>query len=124
MLKNLNRDIGNYCEDLAKEYLKDNNYHILDCNFRNFLGEIDIICTQNNLLIIVEVKGRYNYSYGLPKESVSLSKQNSIAKVTKSYIAYKRLYNLNVRFDVIEVYLNSKNNIFKIKHIKDAFRLY
>jgi putative endonuclease len=124
MVKRLNKDVGNYCEDLAKEYLKDNNYRILDCNFRNFLGEIDIICTQNNLLIIVEVKGRYNYSYGLPRESVSFSKQNAIARVTKSYLAYKRLYNLNVRFDVIEVYLNSKNSVYIIEHIKDAFRLY
>lgn len=123
-MKKLNKDVGNYCEDLAKEYLKNNNYQILDCNFRNFLGEIDIICTQNNLLIIVEVKGRCTYSYGLPKESVSFSKQNSIAKVTKAYIAYKKLFNYNVRFDVIEIYLNSKNSNFKIEHIKDAFRLY
>ncbi|WP_315067418.1 YraN family protein [uncultured Clostridium sp.] len=122
-MKKLNKDVGNYCEDLAKDYLKRNRYFILDCNFKNRLGEIDIICTQNNLLIIVEVKGRYNYDYGLPKESISFSKQKSIIKVSTSYISYKKLFNLNVRFDVIEIYLNSNNNIFKIKHIKDAFRL-
>lgn len=122
-MKKLNKDIGNYCENLAKDYLKRNRYFILDCNFKNHLGEIDIICTQNNLLIIVEVKGRYNYDYGLPKESISFSKRKSIIKVSTSYISYKKLFNLNVRFDVIEVYLNSNNNIFEIKHIKDAFRL-
>ncbi len=122
-MKKLNKDVGNYCEDLAKDYLKRNRYFILDCNFKNRLGEIDIICTQNNLLIIIEVKGRYNYDYGLPKESISFSKQKSIIKVSTSYISYKKLFNLNVRFDVIEIYLNSNNNIFKIKHIKDAFRL-
>ncbi len=122
-MKKLNKDVGNYCEDLAKDYLKRNRYFILDCNFKNRLGEIDIICAQNNLLIIVEVKGRYNYDYGLPKESISFSKQKSIIKVSTSYISYKKLFNLNVRFDVIEIYLNSNNNIFKIKHIKDAFRL-
>lgn len=122
-MKKLNKDVGNYCEDLAKDYLKRNHYFILDCNFKNRLGEIDIICTQNNLLIIVEVKGRYNYNYGLPKESISFSKQKSIIKVTTSYISYKKLFNLNVRFDVIEIYLNLNTNIFEIKHIKDAFRL-
>ncbi len=122
-MKKLNKDIGNYCEDLAKEYLKKNNYYILDCNFRNFLGELDIICLQDKLLIIVEVKGRYNYDYGLPKESINLSKQKSIIKVTNSYIYYKKLMNINIRFDVIEVYLNSENTIFKINHIMDAFRL-
>ena len=122
-MKKFNKDIGNYCEALAKEYLEKNNYHILDCNFRNFLGELDIICFQNKLLIIVEVKGRYNYDYGLPKESINLSKQKSIIKVTNSYIYYKKLMNINIRFDVIEVYLNQENTSFKIDHIIDAFRL-
>ncbi len=123
-MKKLNKDVGNYCEDLAKEYLIKNNFRIIDSNFKNFLGEIDIICFQDNLLIIFEVKGRYNYNYGLPKESISLSKQKSIIKVANSFISYKKLFNINVRFDVIEVYLNSKNTLFKINHIVDAFRLY
>ena len=50
-MKKLNKEIGNYCENLAKEYLQKNKYRILDCNFRNFLGEIDIICIKDNLLI-------------------------------------------------------------------------
>ena len=122
-MKKLNKEIGNYCENLAKEYLQKNKYRILDCNFRNFLGEIDIICIKDNLLIIVEVKGRYNYDYGLPKESINLSKQKSIIKVTTSYIYYKKLTNINIRFDVIEIYLNPQDTFFKINHIKDAFRL-
>ena len=122
-MKKSNKEIGNYCENLAKEYLQKNKYHILDCNFRNFLGEIDIICIQSNLLIIVEVKGRYSYDYGLPKESISISKQKSIIKVTNSYIYYKNLIDINIRFDVVEVYLNPQDAFFKINHIIDAFRL-
>lgn len=122
-MKKLNKEIGKYCENLAKTYLNQNNYYILDSNFKNFLGEIDIVCIQNNLLIIVEVKGRYSYDYGLPRESVTFSKQKSIIGVTNAYISYKKLFNLNVRFDIIEVYLNSKNTDFTLNHIKDAFRL-
>jgi len=121
-VKKLNKEIGNYCENLAKEYLQKNKYNILDCNFRNFLGEIDIICFQDDLLVIIEVKGRYNYDYGLPKESINILKQKSIIKVTNSYIYYKKLINNNIRFDVIEVYLNKQDTLFKINHIKDAFR--
>jgi len=122
-VKKLNKEIGAYCENLVKDYLQKNKYHILDCNFRNFLGEIDIICIQDKLLIIVEVKGRYNYNYGLPKESITFSKQKSIIKVANSYIYYKKLFDINIRFDVIEVYLNPQTTLFKINHIKDAFRL-
>ena len=121
-MKKLNKEIGNYCENLAKEYLQKRKYRILDCNFRNFLGEIDVICIQDNLLIVVEVKGRYNYDYGLPKESITISKQKSIIKVINSYIYYKKLFNINIRFDVIEVYLNKQDTLFKINHLEDAFR--
>lgn len=121
-MKKFNRDIGTHCEDIAKEYLKKNNYNIAAYNFRNPLGELDIICLQNNLLIVIEVKGRYNYDYGFPREAVNISKQKTIIKVTNSYIKYKNLKNVNIRFDVIEVYLNSENAFVEINHLKDAFR--
>lgn len=121
-MKKLNKEIGNHCEDIAKEYLKKNNYNIVDYNFRNLLGELDIICLQNNLLIVIEVKGRCNYDYGFPMEAVNISKQKTIIKVTNSYINYKNLKNVNIRFDVIEVYLNSENAFVRINHLQDAFR--
>lgn len=123
-MKKFNKDIGFYCENLATEFLKNNSYTILDRNYKNHFGEIDIICLKDNILIIVEVKGRYYYKFGAPLESVTSNKQHSIFKVTKSYILYKKLFNINVRFDVIELYLNTDNSLFKINHIKDAFRYY
>lgn len=122
-MKNLNKVIGNYAEKLASDFLMKNHYKIIDHNFRNFLGEIDIICLKKQNLVVVEVKGRYNIDYGYPQEAVNHSKQKSIIKVTTSYINYKQLYNLNVRFDVIEVLFNNDNSLYKINHIKDAFRL-
>lgn len=122
-MKSLNKNIGKYCENLAKIYLKNNNYFILDINFRNKLGEIDIICKKNNTLIIVEVKGRYSNNFGYPVEAITLRKQLSLIKLAKSYITFNHIYNVNVQFDVIEVFLNHENNNYKINHIKDAFRL-
>lgn len=122
-MKHLNKDIGNYGEKIAQNFLKKNGYHILDCNFRNHIGELDVICRKQNLLIIVEVKSRYNLDYGFPRESVNYQKQKSIIKLTYSYIYLKKLYNLNIRFDIIEVLFNNNNSKYKITHIKDAFRL-
>ncbi|HAK41850.1 MAG TPA: YraN family protein, partial [Clostridium sp.] len=42
-MKILNKAIGNYGENLAKEYIKEKGYIILDENFLCKLGEIDII---------------------------------------------------------------------------------
>jgi len=122
-LKHLNKSIGDNSEKIAQKFLLKKGYHILDYNFRNRFGEIDIICSKNNLLIIVEVKSRYSTQYGTPKESVNYLKQQSIINVTRSYLLYRNIHNKNIRFDVIEIYLNHQNNSYTINHIKDAFRL-
>lgn len=122
-MKQLNKDIGNYGEKIAQYFLRKNGYRIIDCNFRNHLGELDIICRKSNLLVIVEVKSRYNTNYGFPRESVNFQKQKSIIRVTYSYISLKKLYNLNIRFDIIEILFNNNNSNYEITHIQDAFRL-
>ena len=121
-MKKLNKEIGNYAEKIAQNFLTSQGYYILDYNFRNRIGELDIICIKEKLLIVVEVKGRYNINYGYPRESVNYSKQRSIIKLTYSYINFKKLHNFNVRFDIIEILFNN-NSDYKINHIKDAFRL-
>ncbi|WP_294371551.1 YraN family protein [uncultured Clostridium sp.] len=123
-MKKFNKIVGNFSEKLAAEFLIQKGYSILELNFRNRLGEIDIICLKENILVIVEVKGRYNLNYGYPQESVNYKKQNSIIKTAYCYISYKKFFNINIRFDVIEILLNTNNSLYKINHIKDAFRLY
>ena len=121
-MKGFNKDIGNYGEDLAFEFLKRNGYFILSRNFRNRCGEIDIICKKDDLIIFAEIKSRYNYNYGSPIEAITYSKQKQIIKLCKFYIYINKLINYNFRFDVIEVFLNKDNNLYSINHITDAFR--
>ena len=118
-----NRSIGTYGEELSLEFLKSKNYTILNVNFRCKLGEVDIICKNKNTLIFIEVKSRYSSKYGTGSLSVNKSKQKKIINTANYYITSKRLINFFVRFDVIEVFLNIKNNIYDINHIIDAFRL-
>ena len=43
-------------EQLAARYLVDNGYTVLERNFRNKTGEIDIIAKKDNYIVFVEVK--------------------------------------------------------------------
>ena len=43
-------------EQRATEYLIDNGYSILERNFRNKTGEIDIIAQNDNLIVFVEIQ--------------------------------------------------------------------
>ena len=73
-----NKDIGSFGEALARDYLISKGYKILNMNFRNKFGEIDIICKKNNLLIFCEIKSRYSNSFGFPIESITCYKQKQI----------------------------------------------
>lgn len=123
-MKGLNRAIGSYGEEIAKDYLIKKGYILLDRNYRNRYGEIDIICKFKDIIIFIEVKSRYNTLYGLPKESVTYFKQKRILNLCNYYLISRNLFNYNCRFDVIEIYFNNINNNFEINHLEDSFRGY
>ena len=119
-----NKDIGSFCEALARDYLISKGYKILNMNFRNKFGEIDIICKKNNLLIFCEIKSRYSNSFGSPIESITCYKQKQIIKLSELYLISKKYYNFNVRYDIIEVIFNTITSSHIINHVQDAFRAY
>ena len=116
----LKKQIGDYGEDLACEYLIKNNYKIIERNFRCKQGEIDIIAKdiKKNELVFIEVKTRLNFHFGSPAQSVNNIKQMHIINASKYYIYKKSLNSCFIRFDVIEVFV--KNYQFKINHIKQV----
>lgn len=119
-----NKEIGSFGEALARDYLISKGYKILNMNFRNKFGEIDIICKKNNLLIFCEIKSRYSNSFGSPIESITCYKQKQIIKLSELYLISKKYYNFNVRYDIIEVIFNTITSSHIINHVQDAFRAY
>jgi len=118
-----NKDIGALGENIAEEYLTNMGYIVLDKNFRSKFGEIDIIGKDGNYIAFIEVKARYGSIYGTPAEAVTPRKQNKIYKTAQLYILKKRIFKFNFRFDVIEIILNSKDNDYSVRLIKDAFQV-
>ena len=72
--------IGKNGEEMAKQYLINKEYKIIQTNFRCYFGEIDIIAQKDNSLIFVEVKARTNQKYGLPAQSITQQKRNIFVK--------------------------------------------
>lgn len=113
--KMYNKPKGDIAENIAKEYLKTVGYKIVKTNFKNIIGEIDIIAYDGVVLVFVEVKYRKTAQFGLPREAVNYNKQNKIRQVATSYIKKYKLFNKSCRFDVVEVLGD------EITLIKDAF---
>lgn len=120
MSKKDNKIIGDSGEKLAQAYLISKGYRILNTNYKTDLGEIDLVVTNETDLIFVEVKTRSGLDYGYPAEAVTFAKQKKISQVAAQYIKRFRLYDVPVRFDVIEVFIRDG----EINHIEDAFDSY
>ena len=114
---NNKRDIGKTGEDQAMQFLKNNNYEILDRNFRYRRAEIDIIARKIDLIIFIEVKKRANNKYGFPESFVSEEQTERIMEAAEEYV-FQNNWNGNIRFDIISIE-GSGDNI-SITHFKDA----
>ncbi len=111
--------LGEKGEKAARNFLFEKGYEILHFNWRFRKNEIDIICKNNNFLVVVEVKTRTNNYFENPKDAVNQKKQKFIINATEAYINEFDL-DLETRFDVISITV--VNDKFKIEHIKDAFQ--
>ena len=98
------RTLGSQKEELAAKYLSDHGLKITEHNFRSRFGEIDLIATDGEYIIFVEVKYRKTASCGLPEEAVSISKARTISKVADYYRVYRKLSpDARIRFDVVAI---------------------
>jgi len=105
-------------EEVVCRYLKKQKYSILETNFNCKMGEIDIIAKNKNEIIFIEVKTRKSYKYGLPAEAVTKQKIKHIYKTAEYYVYTRNLKNIDMRIDVIEVYVS--NGKYYINHLKNV----
>ena len=115
MSKKFNNVEGAIGENIAKNYLKASGYRIVTTNFKNKIGEIDIVAYEKDILVFIEVKYRKTTLFGLPREAVDVRKQHKIRLVAMSYINKYRLHEKACRFDVLEILDN------EVTLIKDCF---
>jgi len=115
-----NISLGKKGEIKAKEFLVEKGFTILETNYRNKIGEIDIIALDGNVLVFIEVKTRTGTTYGYAYEAVGIRKQKKIINVSRLYLTSKHYYNVQIRYDIIEVYLTNK---IVVNHLENAFCL-
>ncbi len=113
-------ELGRLGEERAADYLQANGYLVLDRNYRFMRGEIDIVATDGDHIVFVEVKTRRSHSFGPPQDSVDEKKQKQLLKVAEAWLYERRMEKSRIRFDVIAV-MNPGNKKEQLTHIKDAF---
>lgn len=114
-MKEFNKVVGLTGEQKAVEFLKTKKYKILEMNYKNKIGEIDIIASKKDYIVFVEVKARETRMFGSPCEAVGKLKQQKIRKTAQVYLLQKKLFDFPCQFDVIEIVGE------QIYHIENCF---
>ena len=120
-MQNKHQKFGEKSENLAVWYLKKNGYKILEQNYRNRMGEIDIIAKEKKTLVFVEVKSRRSIRYGSPKWAVTPKIQRKISMVALYYLKTTQQTDAKARFDVVAI--TSNRDEPQIEIVKNAFEL-
>ena len=109
------REEGTKGEEKAIKILKKEGYKIIEKNYRNPFGEIDIIAEEDGYLVFVEVKKRNTATYGDPFQAIDTKKKKHMIKSAMFYMKDHKCFDKRVRFDVVGIAGES------IKIIKHAF---
>ena len=112
------RQTGTDYESLAAKYLVEQGFTIVEKNYRNRTGEIDLIAEDGEYLCFVEVKYRKDNRSGYPAEAVDYRKQRTITRVAMHYLTTHGYSEWTpCRFDVVSIEGE------KISLIKNAYEV-
>ena len=114
-----NKETGNSGENRCCEFLKKNGYEIIQRNYRESSGEIDVIAIKNETIVFVEVKTLPNATLDMLQKVLNTEKQKRIVKTAKRFLINHREYsNSYLRFDVIIIDMPGLPPVY---HIENAF---
>lgn len=109
--------VGVQYEQQALAFLKAQGLLLVCQNFYCRFGEIDLIMSDDDTLVFIEVRYRKNQDYGGATASVTLQKQKKLIKTAKHYLS--QLDNEPYcRFDVVAI----SEKTTQPQWIQDAFQ--
>ena len=109
---------GKKGEEKAATYLQRCGYEVLEKNWRLGHLELDLICRQGEVLVVVEVKTRRS-TCEQPGELLHFDKRRFLRQAADAYVRMNRIP-WEVRFDLIIV----TGAEMEIEHIVDAMQAF
>lgn len=112
--------LGRRGEDVAAEYLTGAGLVVLSRNWRCQHGELDLVATDGERLIVCEVKTRSGTGYGEPSEGVTQAKAARIRRVTAAWLRAYQVGWVEIRFDVLALLCPADGPV-TVEHLRGVF---
>jgi putative endonuclease len=119
-MTNARHSLGKRGEDYAAQYLIDHGYALRARNWRCPVGEIDLVCEQNDRLIFVEVRTRRGDRLGTPEESITPAKRAKLIAAAQTYLTEHNQADRDWRIDVVAIEIGSHGEVKRCTLIENA----
>ena len=118
----MSRSGGKLAEQTACDYLKKQGLKLIQANYRSRYGEIDLVMSDQQTLVFIEVRLRNRDDRVSAIESVDYHKQQRLIKTAEIYLTQQgSCYYQTSRFDVIA--MQDYCGTMQIQWLKNAFSL-
>jgi len=112
-------DTGKAGEDLAEQWLINNEYTILHRNWRHKNWEIDFIAHKGKRLHIIEIKTRTSAYLGFPEDNFDKKKMQYLIQAAEEFLYLYPVWQ-QLQFDLLAITLK-ENEADKYFLIEDVY---
>ena len=115
---------GKEGEEIAREFLVNKGFKLIESNYSNNLGEIDLIMSDKDWLVFVEVKLKIGDKYGTPEEMINTNKLRQIRRVAEAFLILESPISKNFskfRIDAVCIVLEEDRKIQRINYYENLY---
>ena len=111
--------LGQAGEGIARRYLEERGYALLEANYRCRWGEVDLVMEHEGSVVFVEVRTKRSSAFGTPEESVTAGKRK---RLTATAYTYLQEHELDVPFhiDLVAIALNTRGVVQRVTHLENV----
>ncbi len=95
--------LGRWGEDVAARELRRRKYKIVDRNVRVGRGELDIVATDRDETVFVEVKTRRGQTFGGARAALTHTKARQLERLAQTYLRQHPNHTGAYRIDVVAI---------------------
>ena len=117
-------EIGKIGEDMARDYLKNQGYRIIEQNYRTRYAEIDLVAEHKpgffskKELVFVEVRTKAGENFGSPEDTLNWAKLKKVRQNARAYLAFKK-WQGPARIDAVCIVLKPDFTVLRLTHHKN-----